>query len=112
MALAALYNVPGSNEELAQWSFAHAAHHHDLIQAVQQKFGLTSQEYVLDPVNPDDMGTWIYNHQVAHWLLDQQIGGQGFDLTDVDWKDRGQLAGWIWLNAVSHYNYSLVLGVG
>ena len=112
MALAALYNVPGSNEELAQWSFAHAAHHQDLIRAVQEKFGLTSQEYVLDPVNPDDMGTWIYNHQVAHWLLDAQIGGSGFDLTDVDWKDRGQLAGWIWLNAVSHYNYSLVLGVG
>lgn len=111
MALAALYNVPGSPEELAQWSFAHAAHHHDLMAAVAQKFGLYSPEYVLDPFNPKDNGTWLYQHQAMHDTLDSQIGLAGFDLTDVEWQDRGQLSGWIFLNAVEHYNASLILGV-
>ena len=115
MAIAALYNVPGSPEELAEWSFAHAAHHHDLLAAIQQKFSLTSPEYVLDPFDPQNqqaMGTWIYQHQQMHFTLDAQIGLAGFDLTDIDWTDRGQLAGWIYLNSVEHYNAALILGVG
>ena len=64
-----------------------------------------------DPKNPDAMGKWTYQHQDMHLTLDQQIGLAGFDLTDVDWQDRGQLAGWIFLNASEHYNASLILGV-
>lgn len=113
MALAALYNVPGTQEELNQWSFAHAAHHVDLNRAIQQQFGINADvNFVLDPVDTNDMGTWIYNHQVMHWLLELQLGLEGFDLTDVNWQDRGELAGWIWLNATTHYNASLILGVG
>ena len=111
MALAALYNLPGSQEELDEWSFAHAAHHRDLIDAIQRKFGLFSDSYVLDPFNPKDMGTWLYQHQTMHFTLDAQIGLSGFDLTDVDWQDRGQLSGWIYLNANEHYNAALILGV-
>ena len=111
--VAGLYNVPGTDSELATWSFVHAAHHRDIIRVVYQTKNIAMPEYSLDPFNPrQDMGVWLYQHQEMHDNFDQVLGISGFDLTDVNWQDREQLAAWILLNASEHYQAANTLEIG
>jgi hypothetical protein len=112
MAVAALYNIPTTPQELAQWAFAHAAHHRDLIAKIYLDTAVKLEEFVLDPFNPADLGVWSYQHQQMHNDLDAALGLSGYNLVDVDWRDRGQLAGWIYLNAAAHRQAADILGVG
>lgn len=111
-AVAALFNVPSSPPEFNQWSFAHAAHHRDIIRAIYQRVGLVLDEFVLDPLNVNDMGAWLYQHQLMHQQMDPILGIGGYDLLDVEFKDQQQLAGWIWLNSQEHYQAANTLGIG
>ena len=110
-AVAALFNVPSTPEELASWSFAHAAHHHDIIRTIFQKYALTLSEYVLDPFDINAPDNWIYQHQTMHQEFDAILGIDGFDLTDVDFRDTNQLAGWIYLDANEHYQAAGILEI-
>lgn len=111
MGIAALFNVPSNNEELAQWAFNNMAHHRDIILSIYHQTGVLLPEYVLDPVDFNDPGTWMYNHQIMHSDMDNILGIQGFDLLDVNWQDRGEFAGWIFLHSQEHYQASNILGV-
>ena len=113
MSVAALMNIPTTDNEFNQWSFAHAAHHRDCIRATFAKNGTELAEYVLDPLNRGDgFGTWLYNHQAMHTAQNAALGTQGFDLTDTNWQDAGQLASWIQDNENEHYQWATILGVG
>ena len=60
MSVAALMNIPTTDDEFNQWAFAHAAHHRDCIRATLQQKGIELAEYVLDPMNRGDgFGTWL-----------------------------------------------------
>jgi hypothetical protein len=110
--LASLANVPSTNEERAQWAFAHMAHHRDISARIYLLVKLALPEYILDPINPDDSGDWEYQHQVMHDNQNQILGINGQDLTGVDWKDQRLLAGWIQLNFSEHYQASQILEIG
>lgn len=110
--LADLYNVPTTDEERAQWSFAHMAHHRDINARIYSLIKVALPEYILDPVNPDDTGQWEYQHQLMHDTQNELLGISGQDLTGVDWKDERLLAGWIWLNASEHYQAAATLEIG
>jgi hypothetical protein len=110
--IAGLYNVPGNQAELSQWSFAHAAHHVDVNRVIFQSFGVVLPSYVLDPFDPENMEAWLYQHQQLHQVTDTILGISGFDLTDVDWKDQNQRAGWIYLNSSEHFQYASILEIG
>jgi hypothetical protein len=111
-AVAAIYNVPGTRAEFDAWAFAHAAHHTDIIRTLHQIVGSNLDQYVLDPFNPDDPGVWLYQHQVMHQQMDAILAIGGYDLLDADFKDKDNLAGWIWLNADEHKQASDILGIG
>ncbi len=110
--LADLYNVPTTDEERAQWSFAHLAHHRDINQRIYTLIRVALPEYIIDPINIDDPGDWEYQHQLMHDEQNQILGIQGQDLTGVEWKDERLLAGWIFLNSSEHYQASAILGIG
>jgi len=110
--LADLYNVPTTNEERAQWSFAHMAHHRDINAKIYLLIKVALPEYVLDPVNPDNPGEWEYQHQLMHDNQNSILGIQGQDLTGMDWKDQRLLAAWIWLNVNEHVQASNILEIG
>ena len=113
--VAGLYNVPTTKAELDTWSFVHAAHHRDIIQSIYQLGNVVLVEFPLDPINPaspDDMEVWSYQHQAMHEAFDQLLGIAGFDLLDVDWSDKNQVAGWIFLNADEHVQAANLLGIG
>ena len=110
--LADLYNVPTTDSERAQWAFAHMAHHRDINQEIYSLIKVALPEYILDPIDPNDVGQWEYQHQQMHDAQNAILGIQGQDLTGVDWKDQRLLAGWIFLNQSEHYQASNILEIG
>lgn len=112
MALAGIMNIPGTSEELAQWTTVHAQHHIDIVAAIYRLFAVALPQYILDPFSPEQMETWLYQHAEMHTNQDRILGIAGFDLQDVDWSDQGQLANWITLNFNEHLQASDILSVG
>lgn len=110
--LANLYNVPSTDEERAQWSFSHMAHHRDINAKIYLLVKVALPEYILDPIDPRDEGTWEYQHQLMHDNQNQLLGIQGQDLTGLDWKDQNLLAAWIFLNGSEHFQASNILEIG
>jgi len=110
MGLAGIFNVPGTPNEFASWATDHAAHHHDVDRRILETKQIQIPQFVLDPINPIDLGVWIYQHQALHTAENAALSLSGFDLTDVDWRDKGQFSGWIFLNAVEHRAFSNALG--
>lgn len=114
MALAAMYNIPGTPEEFFQWTFAHAAHHIDINRAIYEQFNIALSAYILDPfdpTNPSGSDAWAYQHQLMHNAQNLVLGISGFDLSQIDWHDQNQVAAWIALNANEHVQAAAILGV-
>jgi len=74
--------------------------------------GLPLEQFILDPMNPDDLGFWLYLHATTHDQLNQVLGTSGFGLVDLDWQDPDQFAEWLRLNGDEHTRFCTALGVG
>ena len=109
--LAGIYNIPSNEQTFEEWSFNHAANHRDVNAAILRIYGIALPEYILDPFTPGDEN-WIYSHQTMHNNQDAILGISGYDLTDVNFQDQGQLAGFIYLNADEHRQACDILGIG
>jgi hypothetical protein len=115
MALAALFNVPTSEDQLANWSFAHMAHHRDIIRVIYERTGVALPEYALDPVDVNAGGSafnWERLHQQMHAQMDLVLGIAPYNLLGVDWKNENRLAAWVLLNASEHRQAGDILGLG
>ena len=112
--IANLFNVPTTRAELDAWSSAHMAAHRDINRRIYELTGgaIVLPEYILDPINPNDTGVWEDQHQIMHQDFDAVLGINGFDLTNVDFKNTASLTGWINLHANEHYQASAVLKIG
>ena len=111
-SVASLFNVPGTLEEFNMWSFAHAAHHIDINAAIIKLGGTTVQAFVLDPINLDDLQGWLDQHQWMHQQMDAQLGISGYNLSDANWQNQDEFAGWITLHANEHYQIANLLKIG
>jgi hypothetical protein len=112
MSLAAIFNVPRTKTELSEWAFAHMANHRDIIRVTYEVLSIALPEYALDPVDPDETGTWQRLHQEMHRDMNSVLGTGGFNLLGVDWHDQNRLSAWIQLNAIEHRQVSNVLRLG
>lgn len=104
MALATLYNVPTTNNELNVFSFSNTDEHNKISAAILAQFNIAVPSFVLDPLPINDMGVWLRQHQTLHNIMHGVVGGNANDLTNVDFKDPDQLSSWIWLHAQEHYS--------
>lgn len=111
-AIAALFNVPSTQDELNEWSFAHAAHHRDINRVLYQKVGAFLPEYVLDPIDIKNPYVWLEQHQEMHNRQNTLLAIAGNDLLDVDLADKNEFAGWIFLNSSEHFQAANILGIG
>jgi len=111
MAIADLFNVPDTDAAMQQWSFAHMAHHRDMIRVVKQTLNVELTEFILDPVNLRDPATFLDQHQIMHQQMDALFNISGFDLTEVNWNDTSQRSAWIWQNAQLHLLEATATGV-
>ena len=110
--IADLYNVPSTDVERAQWSFAHVAHHRDINRRIYELIAVALPEYIIDPINPANPDDWEYLHQTMHDNQNQILGIQGQDLTQVDWKDQRLLTAWIFLHSSEHSQAADILEIG
>jgi hypothetical protein len=111
MSVADLVNIPSNDQELAQWSFAHADHHRNVIAYIRRTQNVLLPEYILDPVDTGPNSGWGDQHQVMHNNNDAILGISGYDISEVDWHSPDQLSGWIWLHFQLHYQEAQVSGV-
>jgi len=107
--LATLYNVPTNENEMNIFSFNNYAEHVKIASAIFAQYGITVPIYPLDPIPLSDMGDWLLQHQNLHNIMNELLGTNSDDLTDVNFKDPQQLAQWIWLHAQEHYQAADVL---
>jgi hypothetical protein len=112
MSLPFLFSQPQDNDQWSAWSFNHAAVHYGWVSAIRSVKGVNVQQFVLDPVDPEDLGMWLYNHQVAHDEANAALGTKGYNLLELDWKDPDQFAMWIRMNGTEHQRIGAALGVG
>ena len=110
--LADLFNVPSDFQSTSWFSFANRDAHVLANRAALAASGITLPEYPLDPIPPVELDGWLYNHQAMHNAVNAFLGLQGNDLTDVDPKDKAQLATWVQLHANEHVTWGLILGYG
>lgn len=95
-----------------EWSFAHMAHHRDIIRTIYELGSIALPEYALDPINISDVGNWERLHQTMHEQMDSLLGIAGYNLLGLNWQDENNLAAWITLNAVEHRTAGDILGLG
>lgn len=107
--IATLFNVPSDEVGMMHFSFANAAEHHSITQAIFDQLGVHIESYLLDPIPLFDSGGWFYRHQQAHNLQNAVLGISGNDLTTVDWKNPAQVASWIRLHGEEHRQASEIL---
>jgi hypothetical protein len=69
-------------------------------------------QFQLSPINSDDFGGWLYQHQTMHSQINQVLGLTGFNLIDLDLEDDKQFAEWLNQNADEHARICSVLGIG
>lgn len=110
--IAGVFNVPGSDEELYQWLTAHAEHHRDINRRIFELFHANLNEFILDPMDPNDNQVWQAQHQVMHQQMDAVLGINGFDLSEVNFNNKDLLTGWIFLNSSEHFQAANILGIG
>lgn len=114
-SVATLFEVPQDRATFLIWNSAHVAHHRDINRVIYQDFKVALPEYMLDPFDPGDesaLNNWLYLHQAMHDNQDQILAIVGFDLTDVDWKDRALLEFWTQNHANEHFQAANILGIG
>lgn len=111
MTVANIYQNPRTPEDFATWSFAHAAHHRDIVRVIFELTGTRLDEFVLDPFDPADEEGWLLSHQIAHQQMDDILGIPGAVLSNVEWNDPEQLASWLSRHGNEHYIAGQILNV-
>lgn len=111
MPLADIENPPQNETDKQAFDFAHQDIHRRLIDYMQSLVtGLTLDAYVLDPFDTSSNAT-VYQHQTMHDELDSLLGTPNYDMTTLDWHDRGSRENWVSNNYESHIAYSQLTGV-
>jgi hypothetical protein len=121
MPLSEIVQTPLTPDEVKRWSFAHMANHRDIIRRIYETTTpvppattpppISLNPYPLDPIDPDNLGIWLYNHSIMHVQMDVVLGIAGYDLLDLDWRDPDQLREWISFNSNEHVIASRLLGI-
>jgi hypothetical protein len=111
-SVASLANIPQTDDQRAMWSFAHAAHHNDIIRLIYQITKIALPTYILDPFDINNTAIWADQHQQMHVQMDELLGISPLNLDDVDWKDDKTIGSWIFNNFTEHYQAASILEIG
>lgn len=112
MTVLNLMNVPQTEPDFAAWSFANQDHHNRVTDFIQNSTGAPVTVRQVDPIALFDFQDWLQRHQQWHNDINAALGLAGFDLSDLDYKNKQQLEAWIRLHSQEHINWSTVSGVG
>jgi hypothetical protein len=109
--LAALLNVPKTDEQWRQFAFDHRNSHDKIRAAILKKYKVELTDYLVDPINPDNIKQFLQNNAALHTDMNSILQSQSSDLLDVKVDDPQQLSAWIDLNYQEHQNAEQLLGI-
>jgi hypothetical protein len=69
-------------------------------------------QFQLSPVDPNNLGMWLYNHSVMHAQINLVLGTQGFNLLTYDFQDPDQFQEFLQANGDEHVRICSALGIG
>lgn len=110
--LAALLNVPATQNDWNIWSWHHRLSHSAILGAALRQRDIELTDYVIDPINLQGIEDWLERNQQLHVDADGLVGSQSIDLTDVDFQDPKQLQAWMYLHWQDHTTIEQRLGIG
>lgn len=109
--LAALLNIPRTNEEWQRYSFDHRDSHDRIRAAISQKHGVSLTDYQIDPINPESVQQFLQNNASLHTDMNGVLKTQSSDLEDADLSNERELQAWVRLHYQEHLNAELVLEI-
>ena len=111
MPLGDLIMPPSQPDLLALFAFANQDQHRLINAAIFTAQGVTLPEYVLDPLPARDFEEWLDLHQAMHNAQNAILGIEGYNLSEVDWKDPSQLEAWTAMHFQEHALAAEILGI-
>jgi hypothetical protein len=111
MPLAQISHIPQDHGGLDWWAFHHDQQHRQIVQALNAKFGLSLNTYILYPLNMTDLSGWLNRHQQAHNDMDEALNYNGADLSSLDFDDDRKVRLFEWLNFQEHSNAAGILSL-
>ena len=69
-------------------------------------------QYQLSPVDPANLGFWLYEHSLMHAQINLVLGTQGFNLLTYDFQDPEQFQEFLQANGDEHVRICTALGIG
>ena len=99
ISVAQIFNIPGDDDQFAMWTRVHMIWHRSTLVEIQRLTAIILPEYLLDPINPNDIDVFLNNHQQMHNDLDAILDISTVDLQNVDWEDETQRVGWFQAHA-------------
>jgi|ERR1700722_5152295 len=109
--LPALENTPRTPDQWRSWAFDHRDSHDRIRAAVLTQKSIVLIDHQVEPINPNDVASFLQNNTTLHNDMNSVLGQPGSDLQDVDFTDDRQLEAWIKLHYVEHYNAENALGI-
>jgi len=68
--------------------------------------------YQLSPVDPNQLGMWLYVHSIMHNQINLVLGRTGLNLLTYDFSDPDQLQEFLQANGSEHQDICTALGIG
>ena len=111
MSVATLYNTPLDPRSMAEWSFANADSHTQIIAAIYAQKQIALTPYVLDPLPTDDIPSFLLRHQAMHADMAGVTGIGTNNYTALDFNDQTLLRYYMDLHAAEHVATHAALGI-
>jgi len=106
-----LFDITASDASLEQFFFWNAQDHIEINQAIQAQKTVNLFERVLHPVDPQAFDIWLELHQQSHNDINQVLGLNGNDLSELDFSDKSKVSEWMNLHAQEHLSMRQVLKI-
>jgi len=69
-------------------------------------------QYQLSPIDPTNLGMWLYTHSIMHNQINLILGRTGLNLLTYDFSDPDQFQEFIQANGSEHTDICSALGIG
>lgn len=109
--LARLLNVPQNNDDWESYFYDNRNQVIEIRQAILKQFSVNLTEYILYPVQKNDLQAFLLNNAQSHTDFNSVLDLQGADLLNVNFNDREQLEAWIYLNYQELFDASQALNI-
>ena len=111
MAIAPLFNIPTTENDLNVFSFHNQDMHRQIVTAIGATRNIILPVYPIDPIPLLALPSWGIVHQSMHADFTGVLGIVGNDFTSIDFEDKAQVATWFFLHATEMRQAATMLGL-